>query len=130
MEPAAEGFRELVELVIPVDLDGLFGGIHDHVAVVAPVKMLLQLDSHAGVRGAVQIIGQLFQKIITFHGWPSPPLLDLKYFARRSRSCKRARKSRDFTAGMLNPSISAVSSVESPSTSRSTNTVLKPGGKP
>src|SRR5215467_7654429 len=130
VEFVAEGFWKLIDLIIAVDLDGLLRGIHDHFAVMAPVKMLFQFYPDLSIRGAVQVVGQLFQKIIAFHGWPFPSFFDLKYFARRSRSCKRARKSRDFTAGILRSSISAVSSVESPSTSRRTKTVLKPGGKP
>lgn len=129
VEFAAEGFWKLVDLVIAVDLDCLLSGIHDHLAIMAPLKMLFQFYPDVNIRGTVQIVGQLFQKIIAFHGWPFPSF-DLKYFDRRSRSCKRARKSRDFTAGTLSPSISAVSSVESPSTSRRTKTVLKPGGRP
>src|SRR5207344_1213088 len=105
---------------------GFLGGLHHHVAFMAPMQVLIQLDAQAFADPAVKVIGQLFQKLSAFHCWPSPPRLDLKYFARRSRSCKRARNRRDFTAGTLNPSISAVSSVESPSTSRSTNTVRNP----
>ena len=130
VEFTAETIRKFVKLVITIDLNGLLGGVQDHVAIAAPLKMLFQLCSYFHLDSAIQIIGQLFKKIFAFHGWPSPPLFDLKYFARRSLSCKRARKRRDFTAGMLNPSISAVSSVESPSTSRRTKTVLKPGGSP
>jgi pentatricopeptide repeat protein len=37
MEAAAEVFRELINLVIAVNLDGLFGGVHHHVAFVAPM---------------------------------------------------------------------------------------------
>src|SRR5579862_5212844 len=127
---AAQGFGKLVNLVVAVDLNGLFSGIHDHVAVAAPLEMLFQFYPDVSICGTVQIVGQLFEKVIAFHGWPFPSFFDLKYFDRRSRSCKRALKSRDLTAGMLKSSISAVSSVESPSTSRRTNTVLNPGGRP
>src|SRR5438309_4317066 len=130
METAAEVFRKLVDLVIAVNFDGLFGGIHHHVAFVAPMEVLIQLSFQVIAYLAVKIIGQLLQEIFALHGWPSPLGLDLKYLARRSRSCKRARRSLDFTAGTLSPSISAVSSVESPSTSLNTNTVLNPGESP
>src|SRR5947209_14165173 len=95
VELGSEGFREFVDLIVAVNLDGLLGGVQHYVAFTAPMQMLFQLfaDSHAD--GAIQVIGQLFQKLSALHGWPSPPLLDLKYFARRSRSCKRARNSRD-----------------------------------
>src|SRR5437870_8858257 len=125
-----KGFREFVDSVVAIDLDGFLGGVQDHMAVAAPMQVFVEFGAYSRGHGAIQIIGQLIQKVFAVHGWPSPLFLDLKYFARRSRSCKRARNNLDFTAGMLNPNISAVSSVESPSTSRSTNTALNPGGKP
>src|SRR5579864_779140 len=130
MEAAAEGFGELVNLVVAVDFDGLFGGIHDHVAFVAPMKVFVQFGTKAFADIAVKIVGQFVEKLRALHRWPSPFFLDLKYFARRSRNCNLARNNLDLTAGTLSPSISAVSSVERPSTSRNTNTVRKPGGNP
>src|SRR5271163_2971598 len=129
-QPGTEVFGQFVKLRVAVDLDGLFRGVTDHIAVVAPGKMILQLDFRRFVENAVQIIGQLVQKFRTFHWAPSPPSRFWKYLPTRSRSCRRARNNRDFTAGTLNSSAAAVSSVESPSTSLSTNTVRKPGGRP
>src|SRR5689334_5801957 len=126
MKPGSQFFRQFVKCVVAVDLNRLLGRVQDDFAVVAPMKVLFQFDARAGADGFVKIIGQLDQEFVALHGWPSPLRLDLKYFARRSRNCKRARSSLDFTAGMLSPSISAVSSVERPSTSRNTNTVLNP----
>jgi hypothetical protein len=60
VEAVAEGFGEFVNLVIAVDLDGLLGGVHDHVASVAPMEMLVQFGLQVGIDVAVQIIGQLF----------------------------------------------------------------------
>ncbi len=130
VELLAKLFGEFVEPVVAIDLDGLLGCVQNHVAVAAPMQVLIQFFSYGDADVAVQVVRQLFQKVFAVHGWSSPTLFDLKYFARRSRSCKRARSNLDLTAGMLNPNISAVSSVESPSTSRSTNTVLNPGGSP
>src|SRR5580698_10557764 len=154
-QPAAEIFGQFIELGVAIDLDGLLGCIADYIAVVAPGKMVFQLDFGFFVENAVQIIGQLLQKVRAFHWSPSPletslfltspvlssgllasPFLPLpfsllwKYRPNRSRSCRRARSNRDFTAGMLNSSAAAVSSVERPSTSRKTNTVRNPGGRP
>jgi hypothetical protein len=60
VEAVAEGFGEFVNLVIAVDLDGFLGGVHDHVASVAPVEMLVQFGLQVGIDVAVQIIRQLF----------------------------------------------------------------------
>src|SRR5579862_3864422 len=92
--------------------------------------MILQLNFGGFVEDTVQIIRQLGQEIRAFHWSPSPLSRFWKNLPNRSRSCKRARNNRDFTAGTLNSSAAAVSSVDSPSTSLNTNTVLKPGGRP
>jgi hypothetical protein len=60
VEAAAEAFWELVKLIVTVNLDGFFGGIHHHVAFVAPMEMLIQLDFKVLADLAVKIIGQLF----------------------------------------------------------------------
>lgn len=60
VELVAEGVRKLVKLVIAVDLDGLFGGVHDYFALMAPLEMLLQLYLHGHIGGAIQVVGQLF----------------------------------------------------------------------
>src|SRR6202162_285198 len=136
-EPGTQVFGQFVELRVAIDFDGFLRGVAHHVAVVAPGKMILQLDLGRFVEHPVQIVGQLVQKLRAFHWLPSPLLPSpfpfprfWKNLPRRSRSCRRARNSRDFTAGTLNSSAAAVSSVESPSTSLSTNTVRKPGGRP
>jgi hypothetical protein len=58
-ETGAEIFGQFVELGVAIDLDGLLGGIADHVAVVAPGKMVFQFNLCGFVEDAVQIIGQL-----------------------------------------------------------------------
>jgi len=60
VEAVAERFREFIKLVIAVDLDGLLGGVHDHVAFMAPVEMFVQFRLQAFAAGAVQVIGQFF----------------------------------------------------------------------
>jgi hypothetical protein len=59
MEAAAEAFWKLVKLIIAVNLDGFLGRIHDDVAFVAPMKVLIQLDFQVLADLAVKIIGQL-----------------------------------------------------------------------
>jgi hypothetical protein len=58
-EAAAKVFGEFVELGIAVNLDGLLGCVAHHVAVVAPGKVVLQLNLSLLVEDAVQIVGQL-----------------------------------------------------------------------
>jgi len=59
VEAGPKVVRELVNLVIPVDLNGLFGGIHDHVAFMAPMKVLVEFGLQALADPAVKVIGQL-----------------------------------------------------------------------
>ena len=71
-EPAAEVFGKFVKLGVTVDFDGLLGRVANHVAVVAPGKMVLQLDLGLFVEDAVQVIRQLVQELRAFHRLPSP----------------------------------------------------------
>jgi hypothetical protein len=59
MEAGSEAFWQLIKLVIAVNFDGFLGGIHDHVAFVAPMEMLVELDFQVLADLAVKIIGQL-----------------------------------------------------------------------
>ena len=59
MEAAPKVFRELINLVIAVNFDGFLGGVHDHMAFVAPMEVLIQLSPKAGGDFAIKIIGQL-----------------------------------------------------------------------
>jgi hypothetical protein len=67
-------FREFVKLGITVDFDGLFGGIADYIAVVAPSQVLVQFSLCAGVNHAIQVVGQFVEKLRAFHCVPSPLL--------------------------------------------------------
>lgn len=71
-QPAAEVFGKFVKLGVAVDLDGLLRGIADYVAVVAPGEMVFQFDFCFLVEDAVQVVGQLVQKLRAFHWLPSP----------------------------------------------------------
>jgi len=68
----AKVFGQFVELGIALDLDGFLRGVANHIAVVAPGKVVLQFDLCRFVEDAVQIIGQLVQKFRAFHWSPSP----------------------------------------------------------
>jgi len=59
VEAASEAFGELVKFVIAVNFDGFLGGIHHHMAFVAPMEVLIQLDFQVLADLAVKIIGQL-----------------------------------------------------------------------
>jgi hypothetical protein len=59
VEAASETFWQFVKFVISVNFDGFLGGIHDHVAFVAPMQMFIQLDFQVLADLAVKIIGQL-----------------------------------------------------------------------
>jgi hypothetical protein len=58
-EAASKVFRQFVKLGVPVNLDSFLGGVTNDVAVVAPGKVVFQLDFGFFVEHAVQIIGQL-----------------------------------------------------------------------
>jgi hypothetical protein len=66
-EAGTKVFRQFVELGVAIDLDGLLSCVTNYIAVVAPGKMILQLDFCRFVEDAVQVIGQLVQKFRAFH---------------------------------------------------------------
>ena len=53
----AKVFRQRIKLGVAINLDGLFGGIANYVAVVAPSQMLFQFSFCGGVNNAVKVIG-------------------------------------------------------------------------
>src|ERR1700722_5490595 len=71
-QATAQIVGQFVKLGVAVDFDGLLGRVADHVAVVAPGKMVLQFDLGRVVEDTVQIVGQLVQKFSAFHWLPSP----------------------------------------------------------
>lgn len=68
----AKVFGQFVQLRVAIDFNRLLGCVANHVTVMAPGKMVLQLDLGVFVDHAVQIIGQLVQKFRAFHWLPSP----------------------------------------------------------
>lgn len=73
VEAGPEGVRKLVNLIISIYFNRLFGGVENHVAFVAPMKVLIKFSFEALCNFAVQVIRQLFQEIIAFHWCPSRP---------------------------------------------------------
>ena len=59
VEAASEAFWKLIKLIIAINFDGFLGGIHDHMAFFAPMKVFIQLDFQVLADLAVKIIGQL-----------------------------------------------------------------------
>jgi hypothetical protein len=59
VKPGTEGIRQFINLVVAVDLNGLLGGIEDHMALAAPMQVLIELGLKAFSYLAVQILGQL-----------------------------------------------------------------------
>ena len=68
MQALAKIGGELVDLVFAVDGDGLAGGIEDNFAVVALADVRLDLSEELGVDLAVEVIGELGEKIGAGHG--------------------------------------------------------------
>ena len=58
-ETGTQVFRQFVELRVPVNLDGLLGGVADHVAVVTPSQVIFEFGLGAVVDHTVEIIRQL-----------------------------------------------------------------------
>jgi len=59
MEPGPEGVGKLINLVIAVNFDGLFGGIENYMAFVAPMQVLIEFGFKVVRDLAIQVIGQL-----------------------------------------------------------------------
>lgn len=55
-----EGVWKLVNLIISIDFNGFLGSIEDHVALVAPMQVLIQFSLKVFSNLAVQVIRQLF----------------------------------------------------------------------
>ena len=56
-EAGGEVFGELVGLFVPVDVDGLPGGVHDYLAVMAGAEVLFDFVEQIGVNLSVEVVG-------------------------------------------------------------------------
>ena len=59
VEASPEALWKLIKLIIAVNFDGFLGGIHHHMAFLAPMEVLVQLDFQVLADLAIKIIGQL-----------------------------------------------------------------------
>ena len=75
VEFVADRFGKGINVVIAVDFDGLAGCVADDEAVVAPLKMLLQLRLELDVDTAVEVFVQFFKKVFALHCGCAPSLL-------------------------------------------------------
>src|SRR5580692_11396603 len=125
MEARANVRRQFHRLVVAENLNGQFRLPHDDRAAFAFPKMLFQLDANRGFELAVDVA----RDFANGAGAVQLGFLSRKKRSSFWRSLSRARSSRDFTAGTEIPIACAVSSVESSSISRSTNTVRKSGSR-
>jgi len=57
LKASAEIVGQLVKLLVAIDLDGLASRVADHVAVVTPSQMILELGFGFRVDDAVEVIG-------------------------------------------------------------------------
>src|ERR1700730_2411833 len=105
------------------NLNGKFGLPHKDCAVPAHLQMHLEFFPDGDSEFAVDITGNAADDAVAVQC--APPCRKTR--SNFCRSFNRARNSRDFTAASEIPSASAVSSVERPSTSRSTNATRKSG---
>jgi hypothetical protein len=54
---AAQFIRKLIEMRLPVNLNRHFGGVADDVAVMAPLKVILQFGFGLGIYRPIEVIG-------------------------------------------------------------------------
>ena len=57
LEASTKIVGQLIELLVAVDLDGLAGRVADHVAVVAPGEMFIELGFGLRIDYAVEVVG-------------------------------------------------------------------------
>src|ERR1700744_6701327 len=123
MQPRPHILRHIRRLLRRKNPNRHFRLSHDRRASFAFPKMLFQLDANRSFQLAVDVVRNLVNGV----GAVQLGFLSRKNRSSFCRSFNRARSSRDFTAGTEIPIACAVSSVESSSISRSTNTVRKSG---
>jgi hypothetical protein len=67
MQAIPQRLGKLIDLIIAIDLDGFFRGVHYHVAFVAPMEMFVQLGFGTLGEGTVEVVGQLLKKLSALH---------------------------------------------------------------
>jgi hypothetical protein len=67
VEPQASGLRKRRGFRIAIDLDRLFGGVHDDAAVLAFPEVLFNRRAQNRIEGLVQIIRELADNRFALH---------------------------------------------------------------
>ena len=57
LQPSSKIVGQLVEFLVAIDLNSLFRRIADHIAVVAPSKMILELGFRLRIDHAIKVVG-------------------------------------------------------------------------
>lgn len=121
VETGTNVFGQFHRTIVAENPNGQLRLAHNDRTAFAFAEMLFEFDTDRGFEFAVEVIRDLAN---------SAGAVQFGFLSRRKRSSfwrnfKRARSSRDFTAGTEIPIAAAVSSVESSSMSRRTKTVRK-----
>lgn len=119
MEALPDGAGERKKLAVTVKLNRLARGVKNHLTMLAHLQVCFEVPLQFLVNVPVQVIRNISDCFLAAQNGYSL----LKILLSSSRSCRRARKSRAFTALTVRLSALAVSSVERPSTSRKKNAV-------
>jgi hypothetical protein len=58
-QPIPQIVRQFEQLGVTIDLDGSFGGVANHITVMAPLQMIFQLNAGALIYRVVQVVRKL-----------------------------------------------------------------------
>src|SRR3972149_6312303 len=86
LEALAHARRQGHGLAVAVDLDGLAGGVHHQVAVLAVLEVLFELAGQTRVQLAVQVVAELVDYAFAVQSLilgPSPPFRSSQNFPSR-----------------------------------------------
>src|SRR5882757_5956292 len=123
MQTQLDFLWEVHQIRIPVQSYGELGLLHQDCALSARLQVQLDFLDDGHFQVAIDVIGNAPNYAVAVHCFT--PFR--KWRSSFCRNLRRARSSRDFTAASEIPTASAASSVDSPSTSRSTKTIRKSG---
>lgn len=106
--------------VRPIEENHLLEAVKVCQAIGTPIKMAADFPAPRGVYSLVEIVADIIKDFLILNRLF---LHDVMYSFNCSLRKTRARRKRDFTAGIESFKIWAVSSADWPSTSRRTNTI-------
>lgn len=105
--------------ILPVKVDSLLQTVKVRQAIGTAIKVAAEFPALRGVYSLAEIVADIIEDFLTLDRLF---LHDVMYSFNCSLRNTRARRKRDFTAGIESFNILAVSSADSPSTSRKMNT--------